>query len=266
MKSDNKDTVNFKIKDFRRHVTQKKGGVIAAVVLLLISSVILMVFLTSGYSMRQEKSELSTITSKVLKDYEGNQYATVKIGNQIWMAENLKSLHYSNGTKIKNVSTYDNDEKNTASYGRLYTWQAVVNKSGVCPTGWHVPTDAEWKDLERYLGMAEEDIEDTGWRDTESEGVKLKKFETDFLWIKYSKRGVNTSGFSAIPAGVHTPKGKFMGLNKYADFWTGTEFDSKKSWNRSLVWIGFHPGKAKVYRNKSPKTWGFSIRCVKGKK
>jgi hypothetical protein len=66
--------------------------------------------------------------------------------------------------------------------------------------------------------MAEEDIEDTGWRDTESEGVKLKKFETDFLWIKYSKRGVNTSGFAAIPAGVRTPKGKFMGINKYADF------------------------------------------------
>jgi uncharacterized protein (TIGR02145 family) len=111
--------------------------------------------------------------------------------------------------------------------------------------------------------MAEEDIEDTGWRNTESEGVKLKDFETDFLWIKYSKRGVNTSGFSAIPAGVRTPKGKYMGLNKYADFWTATEFDSEKAYNRSLVWIGFHPGKAKVYRDRSPKAWGFSIRCVK---
>jgi len=262
MKSDNKNAVNFKKKDFRRHVTKKRSA-IAAVVLLLIPIFIPMVFPTSGYSMDQERNELSNMTSEVIIDYDGNQYSTVKIGNQYWMAENLKPLHYLDGTKIKEVFTYDDDEKNNAPYGRLYTWEAVVNKCGICPKGWHVPTDAEWKDLERYLGMAEEDIEDTGWRDTESEGVKLKKFETDFLWIKYSKRGVNTSGFSAIPAGVRTPKGKFMGLNKYADFWTGTEFDSEKAWNRSLVWMGFHPGKAKVYRDRSPKTWGFSIRCVK---
>ena len=262
MNSDSKDTVNFKIKDFRQHVAKKRSA-IAAVALLFIPIFILTVFVTSCYSIDQKKSEPSHMTSNVITDYDANQYATVKIGNQIWMAENLKSLHYSDGTKIKEVYTYDDDEKNISTYGRLYTWEAVVNKSGICPQGWHIPTDAEWKDLERYLGMAAEDIEDTGWRDTESEGVKLKKFETDFLWIKYSKRGVNTSGFAAIPAGVRTPKGKYMGLNKYADFWTATKFDSEKAWNRSLVWMGFHPGKAKVYRNRSPKTWGFSIRCVK---
>jgi uncharacterized protein (TIGR02145 family) len=262
MKSDKKDSVNFKIKDFRRHVAKKRSA-IAAVALLFIPIFILTEFVTSGYSMDQKKSEPSNMTSNVITDYDANRYATVKIGNQIWMAENLKSLHYSDGTKIKEVYTYDADEKNISTYGRLYTWEAVVNKSGICPKGWHVPTDAEWKDLERYLGMAEEDIEDTGWRDTESEGVKLKKFESDFLWIKYSKRGVNISGFSAIPAGVRIPKGKFMGLNKYADFWTATEFDSEKAYNRSLVWMGFHPGKAKVYRDRSPKAWGFSIRCVK---
>ncbi len=262
MKSKNKGAVNFKIKGLQRHATGKKI-VIPAGALFLISTLILTVFSGDGYSTDQEKSELGNMTSEVITDYDGNQYATVKIGNQIWMAENLKSLHYLDGTQIKEVYTYDDAEHNSAAYGKLYTWEAVVKKSGICPEGWHLPTDAEWKDLERHLGMAEKDVEDTGWRDTESEGVKLKKSETDFLWIKYSKRGVNTSGFSAIPAGVRTPKGKFMGLNKYADFWTTTEFNSEKAYNRSLVWIGFHPGKAKVYRNRSPKTWGFSIRCVK---
>ena len=198
-------------------------------------------------------------------DYDGNQYKTVKINKQIWMLENLKSMHYSDGTKIESVYAYDNDEKNAQVYGRLYTWEAVSSKHGICPNGWHVPTDNDWKEFERYLGMAEEDINDTGWRNTNSEGIKMKKDQKDFLWIKYSERGVNASGFSALPGGVHTVKGSFMGIGKYADFWSSTEFDSEKVFNRSLVWMGIHPGTAQIYRKPIDKNWGFSIRCIKDK-
>ena len=196
-------------------------------------------------------------------DYDGNQYATVKIGKQTWMAENLKSLHYPDGTKIAEVYAYDDDEKNASVYGRLYTWEAVTGKHNICPDGWHIPTDDDWKQLERYLGMVEEDIEDTGWRETEAEGIKLKKHQKDFLWIKYSQRGVNASGFSALPAGVRKPGGSFAGKGNFTDFWSISGFDAEKAWNRSLVWLVIHYAKTKIYRKPVDKKWGFSARCIK---
>jgi len=191
--------------------------------------------------------------------------STVKIGDQIWMAENLKSLHYSDGTMIKEVYTYDGDEKNASLYGRLYTWEAAVSKHAICPKGWHIPTDNDWKKLEKYLGMAKVDIEDTGWRDTDSEAIRLKKEQKDFLWFNYSERGVNSSGLSVLAAGVRSKGGTFTGLGGFADFWSSNEVESEKekAWNRSLTWYWFHPAKAKIYRKPVDKKWGFSLRLIK---
>lgn len=212
----------------------------------------------TGNNMKNTETNMDTVT-----DYDGNQYATIKIGDQIWMAENLRSLHYSDGTKIEEVFTYKNDEKNASTYGRLYTWATVANEHKISPKGWRLPTDDYWKKLEKYLGMDEKDIEDTGWRDTESEAIRLKKEQEDFLWFNYSKRGVNSSGLSVIPAGVRSKSGSFKGMGGFADFWSSSEFDSDNAWNRSLTWSWLHPAKAKIYRKAIDKKWGFSVRCIK---
>jgi len=150
--NNNNAAVNSRIRGLHRHVPGKKS-VIPAVALLLISTFILTVFPGDGYSKDQKKSEPGNMKSEFITDYDGNQSATVKIGNQIWMAENLKTLHYSDGTQIKEVYAYDDDEQNSGAYGRLYPWETITNQNRICPQGWHVPTDAEWKDLERHLGM-----------------------------------------------------------------------------------------------------------------
>ena len=100
----------------------------------------------TGNNMKNMETNMDTVT-----DYDGNQYATIKIGDQIWMAENLRSLHYSDGTKIEEVFTYKNDEKNASTYGRLYTWATVANEHKISPKGWRLPTDDDWKKLEQLF-------------------------------------------------------------------------------------------------------------------
>ena len=235
---------------------------------IIVILTILIVQTSYGYSgqpaIKEHQGEPHNNMETII-DYDGNKYATVKIGDQIWMTENLRSLHYSDGTKIKEVYTYDDDEQNASIYGRLYTWKAAVNKHNICPEGWRIPTDDDWKQLEKYLGMAKEDIEDTGWRDTDSEAIRLKKEQKDFLWFNYSQRGVNSSGLSVLAAGVRSKKGSFFGLGSFADFWSSTSADSEKgkAWNRSLTWSWPHPAKAKIYRKPVDKKWGFSLRLIK---
>ncbi len=106
-------------------------------------------------------------------DIDGNIYETVQIGEQVWMAENLKVTHYNDGSEIpteysnsewENLSTgayavYDDNESNADTYGYLYNWYAVDDSRGVCPTHWHVPSDDEWKELEMFLGMSQEEVD-----------------------------------------------------------------------------------------------------------
>ncbi len=202
-------------------------------------------------------------TTTTVTDVDGNEYKIAKIGDREWMIENLRVLHYRNGTPINNVWAYDDNENNVAQYGRLYTWDAVGSPLGICPGGWHVATDDDWKIVERMTGMHESEIEDTGWRGKKSEGIRFKQDEKNFLWWDFATRGVNVTGLHAIPAGVRTAGGSYTGLGIYADWWSGTESDAGQAFNRSLVWIPIHPGKTKVYRNSVGKDWGFSIRCTK---
>ena len=236
---------------------------------LLFSALIIFQIICSGSSQSIAKEgQGKTNTNKesnmqTVSDFDGNQYATVEIADEIWTAENLKSLHYSDGTKIEEIYVFDDDDKNAAILGRLYTWQATVDKHGICPKGWRLPTDDDFKKMERHLGMAEADIEDTGWRDTNSEGIRLKEKQDDFLWFDYSKRGVNSTGFSVIPTGVRSPGGTYTGRYGFADIWTSTEFDTDTALNRSLTWYWFHPAKTKIFRKPVEKKWGFSVRCIK---
>ena len=239
---------------------------------VLLICIIYMLSITLFYCKKDTVSSQEDLT---VTDIDGNIYQTVTIGDQIWMAENLKVTHYSTGDAIPNVtdniewsnlstgalSEYNNDTINVATYGRLYNWYAVDDSRNIAPTGWHVPTDDEWKELERYLGMGIE-VGASGFRGT-NEGSKLA--DNADLWmdgILDNNAEFGTSGFTALPSGFRSPRtGKFLSVGGDCYFWSASETTSESNyaWYRSLYdWhsdinrgAGFSMG------------GGFSVRCVK---
>ena len=213
-----------------------------------------------------KKHNTGTVT-----DIDGNTYRTVKIGNQWWMAENLKVIHYSNGDPLPNLSNYsewkdlttgaycefDNDPSYVEDYGRLYNWYAIKDSRNIAPTGWHVPSDEEWKQLEMYLGMSryEADISDR-YRGT-NEGGKLKETGTA-LWNSPNTGATNESGFSALPGGCRYGHDYYDYVGTYAIFWTSSEYNYYEAGYRTLCFTS-----SQVYRNGNFKRTGYSIRCVK---
>ncbi len=207
----------------------------------------------------------STVT-----DYDGNVYQTVLIGDRCWMMENLKVTHYRNGDPIPHVTSnsswgglstgaycdFNNEGGNVETYGRLYNWYAVNDSRPIAPKGWHVPTDTEWKQLERYLGMSQTDANNIGWRGTD-EGGKLKEAGT-VHWSTPNSGATNASGFTALPGGVRYDDGAFYGMGIYAFFWSSSEYVGNLVWGRALS----HQN-AQIGRDYNNKRLGISIRCVK---
>ena len=220
-----------------------------------------------------------TTTSGTITDYDGNIYGIVTIGSQTWMAENLKTTHYANGAAITLVESstswdalgytdkamcyYDNSTTNKDTYGALYTWAAAMNGAasssanpsgiqGACPDGWHVPSDAEWKKLEMYLGMSQSEADGTGYRGTD-EGSKLKSTSG---WNS-DGNGTNSSGFTALPAG-RRGSSTFGYLSDAASFWSATEYDGLNAQTRSLYYSISNVGRAIGKKNS-----GLSVRCIK---
>ena len=231
----------------------------------------------------ETKTDYITVTVP-LADYDGNVYQTVQIGNQLWMRENLKTTHYADGTALINGTgvgdlsvdyttryyfAYNDNESYVATYGRLYTWAAVMNGAkssetnpsevqGVCPDGWHVPGDDEWKELEIYLGMTEREANTTYWHGT-NEGLKLRESDPSY-WLNWPTYipGTNESGFSALPAGSRWYNKSFGSLTQRANFWSATESMSSYAWCRRLYF-----DHADIYRYDDYKSRGYSVRCVK---
>jgi len=205
---------------------------------------------TSGYG--------SNITDK-----EGNTYKTVYIGTQLWMAENLKTAKYNDGTTIPNVtedaqwanlttgawSYYNNDAANNAKYGKLYNWYAVSpttnGNKNVCPSGWHVPTDAEWTILTEYLGG--ESVA----------GGKMKEIGIT-SWISPNTDATNTSLFTGLPGGYRLNDGYYYFIGYYGNWWSSTEVGTYLAWYRTLDNDYGHAG-----RDGSDKRSGFSVRCLR---
>jgi len=209
--------------------------------------------------------------SSTVTDIDGNVYQTIIIGNQEWMAENLKVTHYNNGLEIPNITdslqwcnynegaycVYNNDESNSNIYGYLYNWYAAVTPN-IAPEGWHVPTDEEMMELEMYMGMSEDEVMSYGYRGT-NEGSKLAG--TTDLWVNgvlVNNGEFGISGFNILPAGKRYSIGVFYLLGYCGHLWTITELNDNKAWERHI-----HTVYSRVYRGTMDKNIGFNIRCVK---
>jgi uncharacterized protein (TIGR02145 family) len=195
----------------------------------------------------------------VIMDIAGNTYQTVWIGDQLWFAENLKTTHYNDGTPIQLVSDgatwsgliagarvyYNNDSSTYApDYGALYNWYAVETGK-LCPTGWHVPTDAEWTVLTDYLGGAS------------VTGGKLKEVGT-VHWESPNFGATDEVGFTALPGGLRSGSGLFDALRYLGYWWSATPNYSDHSWYRSLYYYDAYVGRSYDF-----KRFGFSVRCLR---
>jgi len=207
----------------------------------------------------------------MVTDYDGNIYQTIIIGTQCWMKEDLKVTHYPNGDPIPNITDntvwdylqdnktddaycfYNND--NTTDYGGLYTYAAAIgdnwerdnsNGQGVCPDGWHLPTDAEWTILTDYLGG--ENIA----------GGKMKEIGT-IHWISPNTDADNSSGFTGLPGGYrYYDNGPFNAMGEESYWWTATVYDSYRCDYRKLSY-----NYATVNNFHYNMSCGFSVRCVR---
>ena len=205
-------------------------------------------------------------------DMDGTTYSTVTIGGQIWMAENLRTTKYRDGSAIPEVtdnaawqglstgawSNYGNFAGNNATYGKLYNWHAVNDARGLCPQGWHVATDAEWKTLETTLGLPASELNIAGYRgDAENVGGKMKSAID--LWEPPNTGANNSSGFSGLPGGHRNADGQFVGVRYYGDWWSATQVDAMYAWSRSLD--NEDPG---IYRyGDLSKKDGSCVRCLR---
>ena len=190
-----------------------------------------------------------------ITDIDGNTYEAVKIGDQWWMAENLKVTHYRNGEAIANIYVYNNDINNVTAYGRLYNWNAVNDSRNIAPIGWHIPSDAEWKQLEMYLGLSEAEADINGWRGI-YEGGELKESGTAH-WLSPNTGATNESGFTALPGGFGY-SGIFERITYGAYFWSSTVSGSDDAWYRYLECHS-----SAIYRTIGYRLNCFSVRCVK---
>ena len=201
---------------------------------------------------------------------DGQSYNIVQIRYQCWMAENLNIGTMINGSSNQTDNDtiekycYNNSTSNCDTYGGLYQWnemmQYVVTEGtqGICPTGWHLPTDTEWMILE-------EEVESTnginwnlsgGWRGTDA-GGNLKESGTS-QWSNPNSGATNSSGFTGLPGGNRDSSGPFEDLTNVGYFWTSSYYSPTTGWYRVLYY-----DYAQVYRNQWNKACGFSVRCVK---
>ena len=214
-----------------------------------------------------------------LTDIDGNSYNIVTIGTQYWMAENLKTTKYKDGTNIPLITDsiawyqcgnttpgycwYKNNEANKITYGALYNWN-TVNTGNLCPAGWHVPSDTEWTTLENYLisngynydGTTSDNkyskalASATGWNLSTNTGAVGN---TDYP----AKR--NSTGFTGLPAGTRMgTDGAFRWVREAGYWWSATERSSIEAWSRNM-----DMDYADLYRGRPVKDNGSSVRCIK---
>jgi len=215
-------------------------------------------------------------------DADKNIYYPVKIGDQTWMNSNLKVSHYPDGSIITRIEDpniwyympwynnaycwYENLSTLALTYGNLYTWPAAMNISsaneiktgmiqGVCPDGWHLPSDTEWKELEMFLGMSKEEADGEKWRGKD-EGGKMKSEGGNF-WQSPNTGATNESGFGALPAGYRDGAGIFRNMGTSTRFWSSS-IRGDYAWIRQLDY-----NSSQINRVTTGVYEGIAVRCIK---
>jgi uncharacterized protein (TIGR02145 family) len=171
--------------------------------------------------------------------YEGKTYRTVVIGTQTWMAENLN--YNASGSRCYGDNTGGDSQNRCGTYGRLYNWTTALT---VCPSGWHLPTDAEWTELTNYIGS--------------SAGTKLKATSG---WNSYSSvpTGTDSYGFAALPGGSCNSGGSFVGAGSHGNWWSASEYNASSAYYRYMYY-----GNEDVGTDSIDTTGLFSVRCLQG--
>ena len=225
-------------------------------------------------------SNNNSVNPGLVTDASGNTYPTITIGTQVWMAENLRTTKYSDGSNIplvkdstqwaNNYNTgatspmmcwYNNDQATyTANkFGALYNWYAINpatnGKKNVCPTGWHVPTDAEWNILIANLDPSY--IPTANGSQSATAGGKMKSTGTQY-WLSPNTGATNSSGWSGLPGGLRGPSGTFGNVGRAGYWWSSTEDSTNLAWFRFLDYSNGY-----VTRGTSNKPFGFSVRCLR---
>ena len=203
----------------------------------------------------------TTPTPLTVTDMDGNIYQTVTIGSQIWMAENLKTTKFNDGSPIPFVPDsslwgsltspgfcyyYNNPGVYKAAYGAMYNWYAV-NSGKLAPTGWHVPTKDEWTLLTNYLGG------------DSLAGGKMK-LNSPYYWYYSNKGATNSSGFTALPGGYryYMDNSAFFLLGAVGNWWSATQND-----NANAFYLSIGTESASSSQGSDNKANGFRIRCIK---
>jgi uncharacterized protein (TIGR02145 family) len=203
--------------------------------------------------------DLTFKTLMVVTDIDGFKYESIEIGTQVWLTSNLKTSRYRNGNVIPltasdytwaNTSSgaycsYGNENANVSLYGALYNWYAVVDPRGLCPTGWHVPTNEDWTTLTAYLGGLE------------ISGGKMKETGFDF-WFEPNSGATNSSGFKAKGAGFRDYTGTYADFKMLAYIWSSSEYSSTHGIARKFFYDFPSVSFAGNFKNS-----GFSVRCIK---
>ena len=236
------------------------------------NSLLLMTALVVGVSFtgcQEEETPTRVVETSTMTDVDGNVYKTVKIGNQWWMAENLAVTRFNDGSSLSFISTntFSNNDweniteaaytsLNDGQYGFLYNFPAVESAKNIAPEGWHVPTDEDWKILEREVGMLESESNYLGWR-----GVsEAEKLVTEFSagWPNgIVLFGSDDYGFNAKPGGCRLFNGETNFENNVAFWWTAST-SGNEGWYRYI-----DANQTRIFRQHTYKGYGMGIRCVK---
>lgn len=188
------------------------------------------------------------LTYGTMTDQDGNVYKTVTIGTQTWMAENLRTTKYNDGTLIPNNVYWNylnrSSNEDIATFGYLYNYHAV-NTRKLAPKGWHVPTDAEWTILTNFLGGESE------------AGSKLK--EIGITHWNSPNQATNETGFTALPGGFRSGSlDDFAFIGDYGFWWSSTEYTTDLAWIHNVFYSNIT-----VFREYSGKNNGYSVRCLR---
>ena len=213
-----------------------------------------------GTTIYSADSILTTTNRIYPRDIDGNTYDTVKIGTQVWMKQNLKTLKYRNGAVIPTglsdadwttttngaCTSYNNDPANTAIYGKLYNWYAVADPAGLCPINWHVPSDSEWTTLSTYLGG------------NLIAGGAMKEAGLTH-WASPNTGASNSSGFTALPTGFRSgSSGTYSNIFVDGNWWSASQYSLT---NANYLYLKYSD--TYVNRSSAPKGYGFAVRCLR---